>query len=101
MFAFPARARAAWERVAGKITADVVSAGFPAPSESEVLAILLGQVDEMHGGPGVMPPNAFGFGAYEMTPTMSIDDRLERIEKALGIEGPAVLTMPDPEGTAD
>ena len=88
----PARARAAWERMTEKIGADVIAAGFPAPMESEVLAIMIGQFDEAHGGPGVPLPRVFGFTGHEKTPLMSIDDRLERIEKALGIEGP-----PEPE----
>ena len=85
----PPRAGSAWERVCEKVRARFIADNLPSPPESEVLTVLISSADLEYGGLGVPPPARIG---YEQTPLMSIDDRLERIEKALGIEGP-----PEPE----
>ena len=90
----PPRAGSAWERVCNMVRARFMADSLPSPPESEVLAVLISSADLEYGGLGVPPPNNMG---YEQTPLMSIDDRLERIEKALGIEGPTLLRFPPTE----
>ena len=96
----PPRAGSAWERVCDMVRARFKADNLPYPSDSEVLTVLISSADLEYGGLGVPPPDRMG---YTITPLMSINDRLERIEKALGIEGPTVLTFPplEDEGTED
>lgn len=78
----PLRAIAALERCWMAVNADLTGHGALPLSPGDVLALLIDRDDRVRGGPGVFPADA---GAYESTPSLSLERRVCRIERHLGL----------------